>query len=540
MAKRKVDELDITRSKGIESSSNMDLREDTCKQIARFFYINAIPLKLVESEEFQKMCNHIGGPGFKPPTYDELRGKYLKQEVAEIMESIEEHKATWKKTGCCILIDDWTNSEGVTICNFFLNSSKGTVFLKYVYASDMCKTVDGIFKMIDDIVEEVGEENVVQMLEDFVNKLQIYGDTVANGRRIASYMYSRSSLIALLHHFAKGKDLVKPGVTKFATCYLTLKGGKVAKSIVMGDKFWKSIMVCLKGANPLIKLLHLVSSDTKPAIGFIYEEMKQAKVKIQRAFKSVKKRYMPLWDNIDERWDRKILRPLHAAAYYLNPQFHYNPNFKEDFEVKHGLHESIYKMVTKQDWPKVDPILEDFKHARNYFGNELAKVHMKRRNRMRQQTWNDVLLVMSNSKLAKRHQAGKAIEYSIDDLSSDDEWITENDESSSSNEESELDDIDYREYESSSNNEESELDGIVFYVPNEDDKLKGQVGEDVNNDSADVDDLQTPDDDIEFDDEADVDDEDDASNATDDIMDGDGSYMEDDSCDDFDINELLH
>ncbi|XP_040867434.1 uncharacterized protein [Glycine max] len=239
------------------------------------------------------------------------------------------------------------------------------------------------------------------MLEDFVNKLQIYGDTVANGRRIASYMYSRSSLIALLHHFAKGKDLVKPGVTKFATCYLTLKGlydkkgawekmfsskqwkssffagttgGKVAKSIVMGDKFWKSIMVCLKGANPLIKLLHLVSSDTKPAIGFIYEEMKQAKVKIQRAFKSVKKRYMPLWDNIDERWDRKILRPLHAAAYYLNPQFHYNPNFKEDFEVKHGLHESIYKMVTKQDWPKVDPILEDFKHARNYFGNELAKV----------------------------------------------------------------------------------------------------------------------------------------------------------------------
>lgn len=65
---------------------------------------------------------------------------------------------------------------------------------------------------------------------------------------------------------------------------------KVAKSIVMDHKFWKSIVVCLKGANPLIKLLHLVSSDTKPAIGFIYEEMKQAKVKIQRAFKSVKKR----------------------------------------------------------------------------------------------------------------------------------------------------------------------------------------------------------------------------------------------------------
>lgn len=65
---------------------------------------------------------------------------------------------------------------------------------------------------------------------------------------------------------------------------------------------------------------------------------------------------------------------MHATAYYLNPKFHYNPNCKEDYEVKHGLWESIYKIVTKQDWPKVDPMLEDFKHARNYFGKELAKV----------------------------------------------------------------------------------------------------------------------------------------------------------------------
>ncbi|KAG4964996.1 hypothetical protein JHK85_039971 [Glycine max] len=61
----------------------------------------------------------------------------------------------------------------------------------------------------------------------------------------------------------------------------------------------------------------------------------------------------------------------------------------------------------------------------------------------------------------------------------------------------------------------------------EDDKLKGQVGEDVNNDNADVDNLRIPDDD---DDDEDVDDEDGARNATDDIVDGDGSYMEDKVC----------
>lgn len=66
---------------------------------------------------------------------------------------------------------------------------------------------------------------------------------------------------------------------------------------------------------------------------------------------------------------------------------------------------------------------------------------MKRRNRLRQQTLNDVVLVMSNSKLAKRHEAGKVLGYNIDDISSDDEWILENNGSSPNSEESELDDL---------------------------------------------------------------------------------------------------
>lgn len=245
MAKRHGEELNDTRiiekrrTMSVESSSNVDLREEACRQIARFFYVNAIPLEVAKGEAFQKMVNLIAGPGFKPPSYDELRGKYLKQEVAEIKESIEAHKAEWKTTGCSVLIDDWTNSYGITICNFFVNSPKGTVFLKSLNASENCKTVDGIFAMIDGIVEEVCEENVVQvvtrnesnyraagkmlvskrrrlfwmtcaidsinlMLEDFVKKLQIHRDTVANGRRITSYIYSRSCLVSLLHHFTIG------------------------------------------------------------------------------------------------------------------------------------------------------------------------------------------------------------------------------------------------------------------------------------------------------------------------------------------------
>jgi hypothetical protein len=47
-----------------------------------------------------------------------------------------------------------------------VNSPKGTVFLKYVDASNICKTTDKIFEMIDAFVEEVGEDNVIQIVTD--------------------------------------------------------------------------------------------------------------------------------------------------------------------------------------------------------------------------------------------------------------------------------------------------------------------------------------------------------------------------------------
>jgi len=112
---------------------------------------------------------------------------------------------------------------------------------------------------------------------------------------------------------------------------------------------------------------------------------------------------------------------------------------------------------------------------------------------------NDVLLVMSNLKLAERQQDGKAIEYSIDDLSSDDEWITESDEISA-------------------NNEESELDDLCLFVPIEDYEADSNV-----DNGAYVDDLHIPDDaDTEFDCDIEFDDEDGSGYATDDVMDEDG------------------
>nr|KYP42310.1 hypothetical protein KK1_036302 [Cajanus cajan] len=248
------------------------------------------------------------------------------------------------------MTDGWTDKKRRTIINFLVNSPKGTVFLKSIDASAISKTAEKVFEMMDSIVEEVGEDNVVQvvtdnaanykaagqmlmekrkrlfwtpcaahcvdlMLEDYEKKIPIHEETIPKGKRITTFIYSRTSLISLLQHFTKGRDLVRPGITRFATSYLTLgclhenKGalirmftsnewkssryaktmdGKTIENVVLDKGFWSNIIICLKGALPLIEVLRLVDMDQKPAMGLIYEAMEQAKEKIQMAFNAIK------------------------------------------------------------------------------------------------------------------------------------------------------------------------------------------------------------------------------------------------------------
>jgi hypothetical protein len=244
------------------------------------------------------------------------------------------------------MTDGWMDKRRRTILNFLVNNPMGTMFLKSIDASDISKIADKVFKMMDDIVEEIGEENVVQvvtdntanyeaagemlmekrtklywtpcaahcidlMLEDLEKKPPIHKETIARGKKITTFIYSRTALIVLLHHFTKGIDLIRPATTRFATSYLTLgclndnkpallrmftsqdwttsafaksKDGKLIEDTVTDKGFWKNIIVCLRAAY------RLVDSDEKRAMGFIYEEMDRAEESIQNAFKGIQKR----------------------------------------------------------------------------------------------------------------------------------------------------------------------------------------------------------------------------------------------------------
>ncbi|XP_057418316.1 uncharacterized protein LOC130712501 [Lotus japonicus] len=252
------------------------------------------------------------------------------------------------------MTDGWTDRRRRSILIFLVNSPKGTIFLKSIDASSICKTTNKKFQMVNDVVEEVGEENVIQivtgnvanykaagdlllqkrkrvywtpcaahcidlMLEDFEKKIPLHKETIARGKKITNFIYASVGLIILLHHFTKGGDLIRLGATRFATSYLTLgrlqenksalwkmfnseewigswfaktKDEEYIEELVTDKGFWKDTLNCLRDDYPLIKVLRIVNSNQKPSMRYIYEEMDKCKETIISNFNGVLRRYI--------------------------------------------------------------------------------------------------------------------------------------------------------------------------------------------------------------------------------------------------------
>jgi len=123
------------------------LREEACQAIDRFFYNNIVPFNVTKSEEFSAMFDLVPRHdlGFKPPSYHEIKVKYLKEEVTNTSLALQVHRDEWKKTGCKIMIDGWTDKKRRKIINFLVKSTKGTVFLKSINASSISKIAEKVF-----------------------------------------------------------------------------------------------------------------------------------------------------------------------------------------------------------------------------------------------------------------------------------------------------------------------------------------------------------------------------------------------------------
>ncbi|KAL4560070.1 hypothetical protein LXL04_032218, partial [Taraxacum kok-saghyz] len=153
----------------MESTGSTD--REVREKIAILAHEAGVPARAFENEYFKKFVKALGelGPGihYQLPTAEELRTTLLTKEVDRIKKRLKKHEVEWKKSGCSIIIDMWATKRKPTIMNLCVNSRLGNVFLS---TKDVPHTTQHIYKYIESCIQEVGHENVVQIVTNNFSK----------------------------------------------------------------------------------------------------------------------------------------------------------------------------------------------------------------------------------------------------------------------------------------------------------------------------------------------------------------------------------
>ncbi|XP_066310839.1 uncharacterized protein [Miscanthus floridulus] len=467
------------------------------KYIARWAYTHAIPFNACDDDEFKQMCEAIGqfGSGLKPPSLRDLRESLLDEEYARTKSLLQEREAEKVQNGCSVMTDAWSDRKRRSIMNLCTNCADGSSFISSKEMSDVSHTSEVIFELVDKAIEDIGPDDVVQVVTDNASNnmgakklllekrpnifwtscathtinlmLQGIGNmprfkkVIDQAKALTIFVYGHTRTLECLTHFIEGREIIRPGVTRFAPAFLTLnsilekkdqlrkmvvhnrwdtlkdvksKKGKDATATILSPTFWKDVKLCLSVFEPLVKVLHLVDEDVKPSMGFIYGELLKAKREIKEAYGNVQSRYNEVIAIIDKKMKGRLDSPLHLTAYLLNPYYSYgNPSIFDDATITVGFMscvETFYHHDEDKQDQAVNTKLDKFHNREGPFNKKLAKtcekfeynpaswwrlygtetpalqklIHTKKRNRLTTTRLNKLVFIQFNSKLLNKKE----------------------------------------------------------------------------------------------------------------------------------------
>ncbi|KAG5252542.1 zf-BED domain-containing protein/DUF659 domain-containing protein [Salix suchowensis] len=370
--------------------------------MGRFLYDIGASLDALDSSFFQPLIDAVfsGRSGVAAPSHQDFRGRILKSLVQEVKSDIEQYKTRWAKTGCSLLVEEWDSGSGITLLNFLVYCSKGTVFLKSVDASNLIYSTDGLYELLKQMVEEVGVGNVLQVI---TNGGEHY---VASGKKLMDtfpslywapcaarcidqiledfgkleFVYNNSAVLNLMRKYTSGSDIVRRGVTHSATNFTALKqmadfklnlhtmvtsqewmdcpyskqpGGLSMVNVISNQSFWSSCISIICLTNPLLQVLGTVRSEKRAAMGY--------------------RGLYGILEYLDHRWEQQWKTPLHAAGFFLNPKFFYS--IEEDMHNKFlsRMFDCIERLVPGTEvQDKIVKELNLYKNAEGDLGRKMA------------------------------------------------------------------------------------------------------------------------------------------------------------------------
>ncbi|RVW75042.1 hypothetical protein CK203_056039 [Vitis vinifera] len=170
------------------------------------------------------------------------------------------------------------------------------IYHSLVDTTNIPKIADYIFSFIDKVVEEVGEENVVQVVTDNETSFKAaINETLDQAKMIAGFIYNSLKVVNLMKVFTKDRDLLRPGITRFAIEFISLE------SLIHYETYLKRMCTTNEGSSNhhgnSRQSIEIGDQDKKPTLSIIYEAMDRAKL----AIKALVKQWEKYWEVIDRR-----------------------------------------------------------------------------------------------------------------------------------------------------------------------------------------------------------------------------------------------
>ncbi|XP_015163455.1 uncharacterized protein [Solanum tuberosum] len=373
---------EILAKKSFQSS------QEISKSIGRFFYEAGIDFDAIRSPSFQKMVKATLSPGqtIKFPSCQELKGWILEDAVKEMRQYVTEIRNSWASTGCSILLDGWIDSDDI---------------------SSFSRNFDAMLLFLEEILEEVGVENVVQivayttsdwmmeagkklmdkcktvfwsidasycmelMLQE-VTKIGWIEEALKKTKMLVQFIYSHATVLKLLRDAFPEVELVKSSKIKAIVPFLTLGNiisqknglirmfqsstwqtsllastseGKGMSEMIKDESFWTEALMAVKATIPLVEVIKFLNGTNKAQVGFIHDTLDQAKETVRKEFERTRFCHAKIWNAIDDTWNKYLHSPLHDAGYYLNPTFFHSSNWCLNVKISDGLCSCITGMA---------------------------------------------------------------------------------------------------------------------------------------------------------------------------------------------------
>ncbi|CAI8587430.1 unnamed protein product [Vicia faba] len=353
----------------VKTGSTKKLRKEVISSICKFFCHAGIPLQAADSIYFHKMLEMAGqyGQGLVCPPSQVISSRFLQEEINSIKNYLIEYKASWAITGCSIMADSWRDTQ---------------------------EDAPYLFKLLDKVVEEIGEENVVQVITENTPNYKAAGKMLEERRRNLFWTPCATYCIN------QGKDLLKPAGTQCASSFATLQSlldhrvslrrmflsnkwmssrfsssseGKEVQRIVLNVTFWKKMQYVRKSVEPILQLIQKVSSGESLSMSFLYNDLYRARLAIKFGHGDDARKYEPFWKVIDRHCNSLFCHPLYLAAYFLNPSYRYRQDFVAHSEVVRGLNECIVRLdLDSMRRISASMQIAHYNSAQDDFGTELA------------------------------------------------------------------------------------------------------------------------------------------------------------------------